>query len=167
MIIAGTGHRPNKLYKTYNGERYIIDTIKSIIPTLGVDQGISGMALGFDTALAKVFTELGIPWTAACPFEGQESKWPQSSQAEYRFLLKCATKVVFVDKLNGEPEGYSPTKMQQRNEYMCDNADAILALWDGTKGGTGNCISYANRIGKTVINLWPKYIEIVGPGTDL
>jgi uncharacterized phage-like protein YoqJ len=162
MIIAGTGHRPQKLYKTYQGEEYVIRTIQKAISELGkVDYGISGMAVGFDTALARVFVASGIPWTAACPFRGQESKWPQKSQADYHALLKCASKVVFVDELNGEPPGYIAAKMQRRNEYMCNESDTILALWDGTSSGTGNCVNYAERSGKKIINIWQQYLEIV------
>lgn len=29
--------------------------------------------------------------------------------------------------------------MQKRNEYMVDLADKVVAVWDGSKGGTDNC----------------------------
>jgi len=47
--------------------------------------------------------------------------------------------------------------MQTRNIWMVDNCDLVLALWDGSDGGTGNCIKYANKIGKPIVNLWDKY----------
>ena len=40
------------------------------------DAVISGMALGWDQAVARATADLGIPWVAAITFEGQESKWP-------------------------------------------------------------------------------------------
>ena len=40
---------------------------------------------------------------------------------------------------------------------MVDNADVILALWNGTGGGTGNCIGYAEKQGKRIINLWDSF----------
>lgn len=40
---------------------------------------------------------------------------------------------------------------------MVDDADRILALWDGSSGGTANCVGYANDIKKPITNLWPVY----------
>jgi uncharacterized phage-like protein YoqJ len=50
--------------------------------------------------------------------------------------------------------------MQIRNEWMVDNAHIVLALWDGSSGGTGNCIKYANRksVNKPIINLWSSWV---------
>ena len=91
----------------------------------------------------------GIPFTAAVPFYGQESMWPESSQEEYNKLLKVAKDVVYIcDK------GYAPWKMQIRNEWMVDHCDTVLALWNGTDGGTANCIRYAQKKNKPIINLW-------------
>ena len=38
---------------------------------------------------------------------------------------------------------YKPYLMQKRNQYMVDKANNLIAVWDGTSGGTGNCIKYA------------------------
>ena len=46
--------------------------------------------------------------------------------------------------------------MQLRNQYMVDQADYIVAAWDGTKGGTGNCVDYAVKQHKTIYCLDPK-----------
>jgi uncharacterized phage-like protein YoqJ len=51
------------------------------------------------------------------------------------------------------PGGYSPEKMQVRNMFMVDNANGILAMWDGTPGGTRNCLEYARSVGRPVLNL--------------
>lgn len=58
------------------------------------------------------------------------------------------------------PQGrYNPYKLQIRNEYMVDNADVVIAVWDGSKGGTCNCVNYAKKIGKNIIQINPKDIE--------
>jgi uncharacterized phage-like protein YoqJ len=36
--------------------------------------------------------------------------------------------------------------MQVRNEWMVDHCNDLLAVWDGSDGGTGNCVRYAQRI---------------------
>jgi len=49
--------------------------------------------------------------------------------------------------------------MQKRNEYMVDNADIVIAVWDGTKGGTCNCVRYAKKLGKDIVIINPKEIQ--------
>ena len=45
--------------------------------------------------------------------------------------------------------------MQKRNEYMVDLTDKVIAVWDGSKGGTGNCVRYAEKCGKEIIRILP------------
>lgn len=96
------------------------------------------MALGVDQDFAQISIELAIPFTAALPFIGQEDRWPESSRKYYEWLLERADDVVVVS-----PGGYSAAKMQVRNEWMVDNCDHLVAVWDGSEGGTGNCVRYA------------------------
>lgn len=114
----------------------------------------STMALGWDQALADAAIKLGIPFEAAVPFEGQESKWPVDSQRYYRRLLTRAEEVHIVSS-----GGFSVPKMQLRNEYMVDRADLVLALWNGSRSGTENAVIYARKVGKPVINLWSSWIK--------
>ena len=154
MIVAGTGHRPDKLggYSDAAHERLVTVACSAIGDLRGdVSRVISGGALGWDQALADAAIRLGLPLTLALPFEGFECKWPKSSQ-EFLHSLMNPADVVFVC----EP-GYAPWKMQQRNKWMVDNCDVLLALWNGTDGGTHNCIKYANSVGRQIINTWDIY----------
>jgi uncharacterized phage-like protein YoqJ len=153
MIVAFTGHRPNKLggYKTPNPtSRYVTWRIELELIGLNPDRAISGMALGVDQWASQVCVKLGIPFVAAVPFKGQESQWPEQSQREFQRLIKLAEEVVVV--CDG---GYSAAKMQRRNEYMVDKCDILIAVWDGTPGGTGNCVRYAQSKGKEIIRILP------------
>jgi uncharacterized phage-like protein YoqJ len=47
--------------------------------------------------------------------------------------------------------------MQRRNEWMVDRADKLVALWDGSWGGTFNCIEYARKKGVPFDNLWARW----------
>lgn len=38
---------------------------------------------------------------------------------------------------------------------MVDLADMVIAVWDGSKGGTGNCVQYAQKKGKEFIRINP------------
>ena len=113
------------------------------------------MALGWDLALAHASVLTGIPFTAAVPCDAQESRWPPSSQAYYRRLLTLSDDVVVVS-----PGGYKPWKMQVRNEWMVDQCDLLLALWDGSRGGKANCCWYAQRIERPIENLWREWTRL-------
>jgi uncharacterized phage-like protein YoqJ len=154
MILAATGHRPDKL-GGYGAEVFARLTRLAevyLACTVRCDRVISGMALGWDMAWALGALRASVPFTAAVPFEGQESRWPDASRQQYHAILKQAAEVVVV--CDG---GYAPAKMQTRNEWMVDHADGIVALWNGTSGGTGNCVRYAERVGRPVDNLWPAW----------
>lgn len=158
MIIAGTGHRPDKLPNKETGYKLpnptyikICKEIEKHLLELKPEKVISGMALGYDSYLAFVTLKLGIPLIAAVPFQGQELAWPQASQNAYNALLKRATEVVIVSE-----GGYSAHKMQIRNEWMVNHCDVLLACYDGSPGGTGNCIKYAKNLNKNIIIIDPK-----------
>jgi len=155
MIIAGTGHRPNKLggygYDIYE---LLLKTASKAIDGFAT-KVISGMALGWDQALAEAAINLNIPFIAAVPFRGQEGKWPPPSKRKYQKLISKADEVVYVCD-----DGYAPHKMQERNKWMVDNCDSVLALWDGSAGGTSNCIIYAKSVKKKIVNLWPYWVKL-------
>ena len=85
------------------------------------------------------------------PFEKQYIRWNEKERREYINMLRKANKVVRVDRLENykikglEQDIYHPAKMQKRNEYMIDNCNILIALWNGTSGGTKNCINYAKK----------------------
>ncbi len=155
MIIAGTGHRPNKLggYDALAGLKVglvALEYLKRERP----HRVISGMALGWDQELATAALALGIPLWAAIPFDGQEKAWPEESQEKYHDILQAAHSVTVVCE-----GGYAPWKMQKRNEWMVDKATKMAALWDGSAGGTANCIRYAQKMGKPIDNLWDEFVK--------
>lgn len=157
MILAYTGHRPDKLggHKLPNPTYIkVCQAIDAKLRELKPEKVISGMAQGVDSWGAFIAHKLGIPFIAAVPFVNQESKWPQPSQKTYHQLLKLASEVVIVSE-----GGYAPEKMQIRNEWMIDRADMVLACWDGSDGGTRNAVMYAEKVGKPVIRISPTELE--------
>lgn len=74
-IICGTGHRPDKL-GGYSNEvtQKLIRVCRFGLEKLQPSLVISGMALGYDQALAEAAIELKIPFHAYCPCYGQDSK---------------------------------------------------------------------------------------------
>lgn len=152
-IIAGTGHRPDKLGGYSPAATKRLQGFAEFVLDLARPRGvITGMALGWDQALANAAARCGIPYVAAVPFKGQESRWPFFSRQEYDLLLRNARKVVYVC----EP-GYAAWKMQRRNEWMVDQCDVLFAVWNGTDGGTANCVRYAEKQGRPVVNAWQDF----------
>src|SRR6478609_27581 len=124
MIVAGTGHRPDKL-GGYSADVYsrLVNTAIEWLNENRVMAVISGMALGWDQALAEAALATGKPFYAYIPFKGQESKWPSESQKNFHRLIEKASCIVECS----EP-GYAAWKMQHRNKRMVDDCDLVLAL---------------------------------------
>lgn len=163
MKIAITGHRPNKLGNDYDLTSPLLLSIKHKINEIVAEYWyypnelealISGMALGIDTLFAKIAMENHIPLIAAIPCLGQSSVWPDKSRIVYQHLLEYAKeKIVISDK-------YTATCMQERNIWMVDNCDLLIAVWDGSSGGTANCVKYAQSVNREIIIINPKTIEL-------
>lgn len=151
--LAATGHRSDKLGGYSNeAHNYLIKIAIDCLVEQSPEKIISGMALGWDMAWAEAGQTLNIPVVAAVPFLGQDEVWPPFSRIKYKNILSKCVDVIFVCD-----QGYAPWKMQIRNEYMVDHCDLLVALWNGSNGGTGNCIKYANKVNKPILNLWDKF----------
>ena len=152
MILAGTGHRPPALgleYGRASRELLYKFALKELKKIENVEKLISGMATGWDQAIAHAAYSLGIPYIAAVPFRGQESKWPVDAQRYFRHLIEHAEVHTIVC-----PDEYSNQKYFIRDKWMVDNADTIFALFSGSKGGTSLTVDYAIKQGKPIINVW-------------
>lgn len=176
-----TGHRPSKLDNCYSFEnpmsQLIHAKLKAVITELvnnnAITRFISGGALGVDQIgfwaverLKVRNTHLRIDNIVAIPFEYQYIKWKDKETLYwYHRMLEAATEVINVEYLEGYKDtkdnsidGYfSREKMQKRNEFMVDKSKHIIAVWDGSTGGTGNCIKYAkSKKGHIIYRLNPK-----------
>lgn len=112
------------------------------------------MALGCDTYFAEAVIALrvdhpDITLEAAIPFDGQDKGWNAENSARYGRILSSCDKVTLVS------HDYSPGCMQRRNEYMVDNSAHIIAVFDGSAGGTLNTLRYAVRSGIDIHEIEP------------
>lgn len=166
-FVSVTGHRPDKLggewsafSAKHNETLYRFrDAIHKVIEfkrSEGFERivFISGMALGIDSIfvraveIEKMFCkDIEIIIATAVPCPEQDKRWSESSKEEYKKLLaKC-------DEVKIVSPKYSANCMQVRNEFMVDHSHLVLAYWDGTAGGTKNCIDYALQKGIKVYNV--------------
>lgn len=161
FTVAFTGHRPDKLggYREPNPIRdHLVAKLRARLAELRQAHrgllAISGMALGFDQWAAEVCVDLRIPFIAAIPFVGQERVWPDERREHYLALLSKATRVHIVS-----PGGYHRDKMTDRNCWMVDNCDHVIAAWNGSQGGTFHCVHYAMWVGRSRENLMMPSLE--------
>ena len=145
-VVAGTGHRIDKI----RDELDVVNAaLESFLVEVRPSHVISGMATGFDQLLARAARDHGIPWTAAIPFPGQHLRWTDDEQRRYHELLESASDIVIVS-----PSYVGPWVMQVRNEWMVDKCSILASYWNGTPGGTANCLRYAKRIKRVVRSLY-------------
>ncbi len=158
--ICFTGHRPAKLggYRPTNPTAlWTKSELRRCINKCADDTWfISGGALGVDQWAAEIV--LSIPsgaLTIARPFPAQASAWPQESQDYYHSL--CARTLLAGGQVVDVSDGpYSAEKMQLRNCLMVDASQYVIAVWDGTPGGTGNCVAYAREQGRKIYQINPQ-----------
>lgn len=144
LVWSFTGHRPDKIGNDVAGlyphamaiRLWFRDLIKLWTPK----EAYVGMAMGVDTWAAEECIRADIPYVASIPFEGFDKAWPAASRNHLQWLLLRAKEIVIVSTGT-----YRPYFYQQRNQFMVDNSQQLIAVWNGTKGGTWNCINYARR----------------------
>jgi uncharacterized phage-like protein YoqJ len=150
-VRVATGHRPDKLGGYSLAARLKLEAFaEAVLRSTEPDRAIIGMAQGWDQAVGVACRRLGIPYDAYIPFIGQEAIWPSEAKSRYIALLAKARTVEVVSA--GD---YAPWKMQARNVAMLEAGDSVLALWDGSPGGTANCIRAAGK--KFVLNVWSRW----------
>lgn len=157
-VVCGTGHRPDKLIGGWaNWQKHYLELTDLIVVWLEEnkpDSVISGMALGWDLALANATLQVKIPLSAYIPCPNQELKWSKVDQIEYNNLLEKADNITYIS------EYYTNWCMQKRNEAMVEDSNLVLALFDGSSGGTKNCVDFAKKKNKEIINLWKVYQDL-------
>lgn len=151
-VAAGvTGHRPDKIGgwdPLHPSVESVKKALRSALIEIWPKHLVTGMALGVDQWAAQEALELGIPFIAALPCDDMEKAWPMPSQQRFHVLLKQARQTVIVSS-----GPYKPWKLQRRNEWVVDNCGILLAVHDGSGGGTFNCLSYAESVQRNILRL--------------
>lgn len=74
----------------------------------------------------------------------------------------ATSEVVYGDlgDLTGNDRKYRAIKLlDERNIGMVDACDGIIAVWDGSRGGTANAHNYAKKVGKFIHIIKPEEIR--------
>ena len=144
-----TGHRPEKL--TADSEAIKASLAAEIDAAIadGITEFITGMARGVDMwaaelVLARRAVNPGITLFCAIPYEGFENKWADTWRNLYRSILAQANgSKVFQPR-------FAYASFQERNRWMVDHSERVIAVFNGEKGGTKNTLDYARKVGVRV-----------------
>lgn len=147
-----TGHR-----KVYQNEMIEVvyrlgDEIEGLID-IGVNNFISGGALGFDTiaALSVILLRAQgnrIRLIMALPCMEQDKLWSEEDREIYALILKLADEVRYI--YAGE---YKKGCMRDRNKYMVDNSSYCISYLRRGRSGTSQTVAYAQKQGLEIIRI--------------
>lgn len=156
--LAFTGHRPDKL-GGYGATAAASVTALAHCFLSAYKPAVAhvGMALGWDVAVVKAAVGLGIPFVAWIPFKGQELGWSEADQQNYHYWLGYSRTTHYLASAPVGDKWAISQMYHNRNSQMIKAADGVVALWDGSKGGTGWTVNHAKAQGKPVINLWSEW----------
>ena len=142
---AITGHRVLKKDFT---EDYVREKILELIMD-GTDTFYFGMAVGFDMVCAEILCSMkedcGLRLVACIPCGDQSENFSFAEKRRYRKILEQCDEVVVLH------EKYVDGCMLERNRYMVDRSDVVLAYLHSDRGGTYYTVRYAKRKRKDIV----------------
>lgn len=142
-----TGHRPEDL----PNQEWVEAELKRTYLELKPELIYTGMAAGIDLLSAEVAHSLNIPYVATKPWAGHTPRI--EDRIRYSTIEENADSVVNVDPSQTYPGVWV---YHNRNVYMVDNSDFLIAVWSGkTKGGTYACVKYARQKQKPIYQINP------------
>ncbi len=151
VCCSFTGHRPEKLpWGTDENDprctalkKHLYKEVTSAYH-LGYSHFLCGMARGTDLYFCEAVLRLrdlhsDVKIEAAIPFPKQAHRWKTSEQSRYYQLLdRCNYQTIVQQQ-------YTQGCMHRRNRYMVDHSTRLIAVYNGTGGGTLYTINYANK----------------------
>lgn len=172
--IGLTGHRPSKLggydlsqpaYLSLQRDLEIY--IERNLEVYETVVGHSGLALGADTIWSKAILAMKlkhpgrVKFHAEIPMLEQASAWFKKSDIDFwNEQVERADEQSVYGSLEGITDKSERTRLagkflNVRNHGMLDHSNVLLALHDGSKGGTGNAVAYAKKTNLTTITVHP------------
>ena len=139
-----TGHRPDKCKGTEETIRLKLK--KEIVNAIGAgyDTFITGMAPGVDTWAAEEILKIkaensAIRLIAAVPFPGVEKDRDAELRERFKTILDNADCVHYVCP------GFRRWAFHARDAWMVDRSSLVIAVFNGSHGGTEWTVNYAKK----------------------
>ena len=144
-----TGHRSGKLNRKESEICADLESEIRVAINKGFQVFITGMARGTDIWAGEIVLKLrneGFPVKLICalPFPGFDRSLADDWKQRYRQLSDAADQIQFVSP------AYRPSCFRVRNEWMVNRSALVIAVYNGTRGGTNNTIKYAQKCGVSV-----------------
>ena len=161
---AFTGHRPKGLgYPESDGRCTALkEKLRSLIIRMieeeGVTHFISGMAQGVDMYAAEIVVELKkqypqITLECAIPYERQAVRWPEALRNRYFSIAERCDKETMLQT------HYTQDCLRNRNRYMVEHADMVLAVCNMRRhSGTRQTVWFAQNRRKPVWLVFSGYL---------
>lgn len=163
---AVTGHRPTRFKWKYNENNNGCKRLKKrmqeqfiALYEKGVRRFLVGGALGVDQWAGEIILRLkeqpeyrDMELVVVMPYPGHDEQWDARSRERLAFLIRHSMEHITVGQRVCK-EGYI-----QRNHYMVDHADCLLAVYDGERklrSGTMQTVNYARSKGISIISIHP------------
>ncbi|MBQ8287370.1 MAG: DUF1273 family protein [Clostridia bacterium] len=162
QVCCFTGHRDI----TFSAMQEVLPRLTEAVTELlnsGVSTFIVGGARGFDTLVAiqlinlrrHLYPSLRLVLARPCP--GQADRWPASERSLYETVRREADlDILLADR-------YYNGCMQNRNAFMVDHSNHLLAYVTRTSGGSYQTLTLARRRGLSIQNLAESGIALTFP----
>lgn len=158
--VCFTGHRPEKINCSEKKIKAWLEMEIRKSVSNGQNVFISGMARGTDIWAAEVVLKVreemqNVKLICASPFPSFESRWNEEWKKRYQSIMEKADYVQFINKV------YCPSCFQARNEWMVDCSSKVIAIYNGSSGGTRNTLMYAKKRGVPITMYTSKEKDIL------
>lgn len=162
MRVSFSGHRPDKI-AGYNASPHSVEVAirKALAEEVvrlcsqGADTFLSGMAPGVDLWAADEVLRLRVEGrigrdvrlVLAVPYPNFERSFGVEWRPLYNEIMERADEVVYLS------QGYYRGCYHRRNDYLAEQADVVVAYYEGSEGGTRYTLKRAEEWGRSVVNL--------------
>lgn len=165
-VCTITGHRPARFKFKYNEHYKLCVKIKKALTAEiihlynhGVRTFWIGGSIGVDTWAGEIIAELkkqkeyeDMRLCVALPFPDFKNRFDPKQQTRLRDILRvCDEQITTSDE-------ESETAYRIRNEYMVNQSDCVLAVYDNDRSirsGTGMTVNYARKKKLPIILIHP------------
>lgn len=153
-----TGHRPEKIDEDINVIKANLEKEIRKAIDLGYDTFISGMAEGVDIWAAEIVLRIkeqndNIKLICAVAYNGTEKKRTPEEQEKFHDILNRSDGAEFMNRK------YATWVFFARDEWMIDRASYVIAVYNGTGGGTEHTLKYAVEKERKIVYVNLKEIE--------
>ena len=152
MTCSFTGHR-QIAKECRSGLISLLDRAVEYAYSEGCRCFMCGGAIGFDTLAARAvinfrMTHSDVRLVLALPCIEQDAKWNETQRNSYNFTLELADEVIYTS------EAYTKTCMAERNRYLAEKCDILIAYSGKSNSGSAQTVRMAEKCGKRIYNLY-------------